>query len=195
MKDSNPPEIQTAVLAAILENAVDAIINITPQGIIDSVNPAAVEMFGFSADEMIGHNIKMLMPNPYRDEHDGYLAKYNAGGPRKIIGVGREVTGQRKNGSTFPMHLAVSEIKVDDKHLFTGIVRDISDLKCAEQELAAANEQLAQSPRAHHGTDLDALIDIATTTDQPIVIQSDSSEDIGVINKTTLLKGIQGGKA
>jgi two-component system sensor kinase FixL len=142
MKDSNPLEIQTAVLAAILENAVDAIINITPQGTIDSVNPAAVEMFGFSADEMIGRNIKMLMPNPYRDEHDGYLAKYNAGGPRKIIGVGREVTGQRKNGSTFPMHLAVSEIKVDDKHLFTGIVRDISDLKCAQQELAAANEQL-----------------------------------------------------
>ena len=142
MKDSNQPEIQTAVLAAILDNAVDAIINITPQGIIDSVNPAAVKMFGFSSEEMIGNNIKMLMPNPYRDEHDGYLANYHAGGPRKIIGVGREVVGQRKDGSTFPMHLAVSEIKIDDTHLYTGIVRDISDLKRAEQELAAANEQL-----------------------------------------------------
>ena len=142
MNESEKPHVQTAVLEAILENAVDAIINITPRGIIDSVNPAAERMFGFSATELLGNNIKMLMPNPYQEEHDGYLRNYLASGTRKIIGIGREVLGQRKDGSTFPMHLAVSEIRVDDRHLFTGIVRDVSDLKRAERELAEANEQL-----------------------------------------------------
>lgn len=142
MNDSDQPSIQTAVLAAILENAVDAIINITPVGIIDSVNPAAEAMFGFKFDELLGNNISMLMPAPHRAQHDGYLANYLTTGQKKIIGVGREVHGQRKDGSTFPMHLAVSEIKVDGRHLFTGIVRDISDLKRAERQLAEANERL-----------------------------------------------------
>ncbi len=142
MNESNQPQIQAAVLAAILENAVDAIINITPRGLVDSVNPAAEQMFGFSSAELLGKNIKILMPSPYQEEHDGYLENYLASGIRKIIGIGREVLGQRKDGSTFPMHLAVSEIKVGDRHLFTGIVRDISDLKQAEKELAEANEQL-----------------------------------------------------
>lgn len=147
MNDSDRPSIQTAILAAVLENAVDAIINITPLGMIDSVNPAAEVMFGFSSEELLGSNISVLMPEPYRSQHDGFLANYLSTGQKKIIGVGREVFGQRKDGSTFPMHLAVSEIKVDGRHLFTGIVRDISDLKTAERELAEANERLEDRVR------------------------------------------------
>ena len=147
MNDSNEPDIQAAVLAAILENAVDAIINITTRGIIDSVNPAAEVMFGFTAKELIGNNIKMLMPNPDRDQHDQYMANYLTSGKRKIIGIGREVIGRRKDGTTFPMHLAVSEIRVGDRHLFTGIVRDISEQKEAEKRLAEANGLLEDRVR------------------------------------------------
>ena len=84
------------------------------------------------------------MPDPYRREHDGYIHNYNTSGIKKIIGIGREVVGQRKNGSIFPMHLAVSEIHIRGRRMFTGIVRDISDLKKAEQELAEANEKLEE---------------------------------------------------
>lgn len=129
-------------LEAILENAVDAIITIDEKGLIDSVNPATEKVFGYEATELHGKNIKMLMPSPYRDEHDGYLHNYRTSGIKKIIGIGREVIGQRKDGSVFPMHLAVSEIRNGSCRMFTGIVRDISDLKKAEQELAAANERL-----------------------------------------------------
>ena len=131
-----------ARLEAILNKAVDAIITIDETGHIDSVNPATENVFGYIADELHGKNIKMLMPNPYRDEHDGYLENYRGSGIRKIIGIGREVIGQRKDGATFPMHLAVSEVKVGNRRMFTGIVRDISDLKEAEKELADMNEQL-----------------------------------------------------
>ena len=131
-----------ARLEAILNNAVDSIITIDEMGLIDTVNPATEQVFGYAADELHGKNIKMLMPNPYREEHDGYLENYRGSGIRKIIGIGREVIGQRKDGTTFPMHLAVSEIKVGNRRMFTGIVRDISDLKAAEKELVEMNEQL-----------------------------------------------------
>lgn len=131
-----------ARLEAILDNAVDSIITIDEKGSIDTVNPATEKVFGYTADELHGKNVKMLMPSPFRGEHDGYLKNYRDSGIRKIIGSGREVVGQRKDGTTFPMHLAVSEIKIGDRRMFTGIVRDITDLKEAEQQLAAMNEDL-----------------------------------------------------
>lgn len=129
-------------LEAILANAVDAIITIDERGIIDSANPASTALFGYSVDELIGNNVSMLMPSPYCEEHDGYLAQYLRGGPAKIIGVGREVVGRRKDGTIFPMHLAVSEFETDGLRMFTGIVRDISDLKMAEQQLRKLNDEL-----------------------------------------------------
>ena len=142
MNDQDHTDVQSAALAAIVETAVDAIITIDEIGQIVSANPATESMFGYPVTELIGQNIKMLMPQPYREEHDGYLENYKTTGIRKIIGSGREVVGKRNDGSTFPMHLAVSEIKVGGRSMFTGIVRDISDLKAAENKLAEMNEQL-----------------------------------------------------
>ncbi len=139
--DSNLNERQ-ARLEAIMNNAVDPIITIDEQGLIDSVNPATETVFGYTSSELIGRNIKLLMPSPYRIEHDTYLKNYCDTGIRKIIGVGREVSGLRKDGTTFPMSLAVSEIRLGARRLFTGMVRDITDLKKAEQVLEELNEQL-----------------------------------------------------
>ena len=140
-------EVSLARLQAILDNAVDAIITIDEHGIIESVNPATAILFDYPVQEIIGNNVNMLMPSPYDTEHNGYIANYLATGERKIIGIGREVLGRRKDGTTFPTHLAVSEIKVGNRRLFTGIVRDISDLKEAEQKLARMNAELEQRVR------------------------------------------------
>ncbi len=131
-----------ARLAAILNTAADAIITIDDHGGIQSVNLAAERMFDYAAAEMIGQNVKMLMPAPYQEEHDDYLSRYSQTGEKHIIGVGREVVGRRKGGSTFPMELAVSE--VGDRKLFTGIIRDISRRKDLEREIVeiASLEQL-----------------------------------------------------
>src|SRR5688500_12344846 len=122
-------------LRAILETAVEGIITIDARGTIESLNPAAERLFGYAAVELIGRNVKVLMPSPYRQEHDGYLANYMRTGHARIIGIGREVVGQRKDGSIFPMDLAVSEVKLRNRRLFTGFVRDITERKRLEQEI------------------------------------------------------------
>ena len=116
-------------LKAIIDTAVDGIITIDAKGYIESANPAVTKQFGYARDEMIGHNIKMLMPEPDKSRHDGYLEKYNQTGQGKIIGKGREVIGKRKDGSTFPFLLSISEIQLTDKKIYTGIIHDISELK------------------------------------------------------------------
>ncbi|WP_338020199.1 two-component system sensor histidine kinase NtrB [Rhodopirellula sp. P2] len=135
---------QLAVLASVLRTAVDAIIIIDQRGRIESVNLATERMFGFRSGEMLGQNVKMLMPSPYHEQHDGYLGRYQETGERHIIGIGREVTGQRKDGSLFPLHLAVSEVEAKERKLFCGILRDISDLKAVEAELKQLNATLDQ---------------------------------------------------
>ncbi len=122
-------------LKGILENAVDGIISIDKKGMILSLNPATKNIFGYSEAEMIGQNVKMLMPSPYHEEHDGYLRNYHETGKKKIIGIGRDVEGRRKDGSTFPMELAVSENKVGTSKNYTGIVRDVSDRVSKQKEI------------------------------------------------------------
>lgn len=126
---------------AILEAAVDGVITIDEGGIVRSVNPAGERIFGYRAVEMVGRNVSMLMPEPYRSEHDGYLSNYLHTGQAKIIGIGREVQGRRKDGSVFPMDLAVGEGAVAGGRIFAGIVRDISDRKAVEERLRAADER------------------------------------------------------
>ncbi len=138
---------QQAIFASVLQTAVDAIVIIDESGTIESVNPATERMFGFTSHEMRGRNVKLLMPPPDHELHDGYLKHYYETGERQIIGIGREVTGKRKDGSTFPLHLAVSEIDAGQRKLFTGIMRDISDLKAAHAALQQLNATLDQRVR------------------------------------------------
>jgi PAS domain S-box-containing protein len=126
---------------AILETTVDGIITIDEAGTIESFNEAAEDIFGYDAADVIGENVKMLMPPPYRDEHDAYLRSYHQTGRRRIIGIGREVRGRRKDGSTFPMDLAVSEVDLGDRTIFTGIVRDISERRRLEKEILNVSEE------------------------------------------------------
>ena len=121
--------------STILKAMVDGVIIIDEGGIIETINPAGLALFGYEENEVCGKNIKMLMPDPYHSEHDEYLDNYKRTGIKKIIGIGRDVKGLRKDGMTFPMELSVSEMLLDDKVFYVGTVRDISDRKRAEVEL------------------------------------------------------------
>jgi PAS domain S-box-containing protein len=124
-----------ARLRAILNTAVEGIITIDERGNIESFNAAAETIFGYQAEEIIGRNVKTLMPEPYRGKHDGYLANYAQTGHARIIGIGREVVGRRKDGTVFPMDLSVSEVRLEARRLFTGFVRDITERKRLEKEV------------------------------------------------------------
>lgn len=122
-----------AQLQAILDNIVDSIITIDQHGIITSANRATLKIFGYKTEELLGNNVKMLMPNPYRDNHDSYLRNYQKTKIRRIIGIGREVEGQKKDGTQFPMELVVSEVKHQGEPIYVGMVRDITERKKVEQ--------------------------------------------------------------
>ena len=128
---------------AILETTVDAIITIDSQGIVQTFNAAAERIFGYRAEEVIGNNVKMLMPAPYRSEHDGYIGRYLKTGVPKIIGTGRQVNGLRKDGTEFPMDLAVSEVPLKDKRLFAGIIRDMTERILLEEQLVQSTKLAA----------------------------------------------------
>lgn len=144
MPNSKTPAYQTGEweqYKAILETAVDGIITIDGEGVVRSLNPAAESIFGYDKSEVIGKNVKMLMPEPYRANHDGYLKSYHGTGKANVIGVGREVEGQRKNGTTFPLHLSVGKMEVDGKPWYNGILRDITIPKRNERALVESEER------------------------------------------------------
>ena len=126
-----------ARLGAVVDTAVDGVILIDAQGLIMKFNPACERLFKYRADEVTGQNVRMLMPSPYRSEHDGYLRNY------LIIGIGREVVGQRKDGSTFPMDLSVGEAKQDGESIFVGIIHDLTNRKRTEEQLIQAQKMEA----------------------------------------------------
>ena len=128
-------------MRAIVETAVEGIITIDERGIVELFNPAASDIFGYPPEEVIGQNVNMLMPFPYCDQHDEYLANYLRTGQSKIIGFGSEIIGRRKDGSLFPMDLSVGEVRIGERRLFTELVRDISERRQLEQAVAAAAEQ------------------------------------------------------
>ena len=120
---------------AILDSTIDAIISVDERGIIQSTNPATEKVFGYVAEEMVGRNVAMLMPRPYSEQHDRYLQSYRETGLAKVIGIGREVVGLRKDGTTFAIDLAVGEVHGARRRMFTGIVRDITARKAAQTAL------------------------------------------------------------
>ncbi|MFO0754825.1 MAG: PAS domain S-box protein, partial [Thermodesulfovibrionales bacterium] len=145
-------------IQAILRTTVDAIITITESNIIETFNPAAERIFGYSAGEVIGKNVKILMPEPDRSLHDEYVARYLRTGEKKLIGIGKELVGLRKDGEIFQMELAVSEVAIGDRRIFTGLIRDITERKKAEEALRKSEEQvrllLESTAEAIYGIDL-----------------------------------------
>jgi len=163
-----------AQLRAVLDSSVDGIITIDEQGLIESVNPAAERLFGYTASELIGRNVSLLMPAPYQSEHDNYLRNYLQTGIKTIIGSGREVQGLRKDGVSFPLYLAVSETDFGDRRIFTGSLHDLTALKDAEERATqvgyiledSLNEIFIFDIRTHHFLHLNhgALRNIGYTT-------------------------------
>ncbi|WP_296817400.1 PAS domain-containing sensor histidine kinase [Brevundimonas sp.] len=149
--------LREAHLESILATVPDAMVVIDDQGLIRSFSQAAQRLFGYSAAEVFGRNVSMLMPSPYREQHDRYMERYRTTGERRIIGIGRVVTGERKDGSTFPMELSVGEVQDPGQRLFTGFVRDLSERQETEARLHELQGELV------HVTRLTALGEMSST--------------------------------
>jgi two-component system sensor kinase FixL len=145
----NPVTAHTAIgpLDALMEAAVDAIIIIDDRGLIQRFNPAAEAMFGYQEAQVKGRNVALLMPEPHRSRHDGYLERYARTGEAAVIGKGREETGLRSNGETFPMQLSIGEIRQPDQHRFVGIIRDVTEMRRAQAQVRHLEEQLLHADR------------------------------------------------
>ncbi len=140
--EQNLPDELYLRYRTVIETAVDGIITIDSSGVIESVNPAACRLFGYTREELEGRTVNMLMPSPHRDAHDSYIQRYLDTGEKRIIGIGREVKGMRKDGTLFPFWLSVAQIQLDGNFGFTGFIHDISDLKQAEEEIRQLNVDL-----------------------------------------------------
>lgn len=165
---SMPPEI--SLLHVIIQTAPDAIVTADPDGIILTFSPAAERMFGFAEHEVQGQNLNCLMPEPYRAEHDDYMHRYLSTGEKRIIGVGREVHAQRKNGETFVAELAVGELKLDSTHVFTGFIRDVTDRVEAETSARDLSRRLERVARIQMLGELSSAI--AHEINQPLAALS-----------------------
>lgn len=136
-------------LSAIIDNSVEALVTIDITGTLRSFNKAAERIFGHTADEVVGENIRILMPMPYRSEHDTYIQRYLKTGVKKVIGIGQEVKGKRKSGELFPIWIAISEVKINEDHLFVGSIQDITQQKIADAELATHRYNLHNMTHEH----------------------------------------------
>lgn len=146
-------------LRAIIKTATDGIIIIDERGIMELANEAAARLFGYTEEELLGNNISMLMPSPHQEIHDSYIQNYLRTGVRKIIGIGREVFGLRKDQSTFPLRLSISEVQLAERIVFTGILHDLSAQKAAEARIKELNQHLEEE--VHRRTE-----ELATTINQ-----------------------------
>lgn len=147
VRETDRAQEQRAHLQSILDTIPEAMIVIDERGTMRSFSVAAVRLFGWSAVEAIGKNVSMLMPSPYRTEHDGYLDRYRRTGERRIIGIGRIVVGERKDGSTFPMELAVGEARVGEDRFFTGFIRDLTEKRTQERRVQELQSELVHVSR------------------------------------------------
>jgi two-component system sensor kinase FixL len=153
MDQTSTLAIETALQAAearlrsILETVPDAMVIIDERGLIDSLSSTAEKLFGYSLQEVAGRNVNVFMHSPHREQHDGYIQRYLSTGERHIIGIGRIVVGQRKDGTTFPLHLTVGELRLGDKHYFTGFIRDLTDQQMTEKRLKELQSEIAHMSR------------------------------------------------
>lgn len=147
LKDHAALQAAEARLRSIMRTVPDAMIIIDERGRIESLSSTAERLFGYSMAEVAGQNISLFMPSPHRDQHDGYLERYLETGERHIIGIGRIVVGQRKDGSTFPMHLTIGELRSAEKHYFTGFIRDLTDQQMTESRLKELQSEVTHMSR------------------------------------------------
>lgn len=150
---------KAALLHAIIENAIDGIITIDDRGLIESMNPAACKLFGYTIDEVIGKNISVLVPHPDKDKHDEYIARYQRTGEPHIIGKGRDVKGLRKDGTMFPFRLGVNEVKSAGRIIYAGFIHDLSKEKEAEAQIL------------HYASQLEKLVEERTDSLQQSVVE------------------------
>jgi len=160
---SNPLNI----IQSIVETAIDGILLINTHGEVLMINSAGLNLFGYTADEVLGQNISILMPSPHRQNHDGYIHNYLSTGINKIIGIGREIEGLRKDGTLFPARLAVSEIIIDGTHFFTGIIADLTEMKSVQQEIIKLNHELEQLV-IERTTELQDAVNLLLETNQQL---------------------------
>jgi two-component system, LuxR family, sensor kinase FixL len=147
LQESEDSRYRQAQLQSILDTVPEAMIMIDDRGFMRSFSTTAERLFGWSADEVLGKNVSILMPTPYRQEHDSYLHRYRTTGERRIIGIGRIVVGERKDGSTFPMELAVGEAKVGGERFFTGFIRDLTERRAQERRMQELQSELVHVSR------------------------------------------------
>lgn len=147
LHESEDSRYRQAQLESILDTVPEAMVMIDDHGIMRSFSTTAERLFGWSAKEVLGRNVSMLMPTPYRQEHDSYLQHYRTTGERRIIGIGRIVVGERKDGSTFPMELSVGEAKVGSEQFFTGFIRDLTERRVQERRLQELQSELVHVSR------------------------------------------------
>lgn len=170
-------------LKSIIDTAIDGIITIDHKGIVESMNPSAALLFEYQPDEVIGNNIKMLMPNPYHEEHDGYIHRYQKTKVPHIIGIGREVKGKSKSGKIFPMRLAVSEVVLNDRVIYTGIIHDLSDVKKAQEEIITLNKKLEEKVE-ERTYELEKVVNKLLSTNKELT--HEINEKIAIANKLEL---------
>ena len=157
-------------LEAIIDTAIDGIITISDKGIIETMNPAAAGIFQFESEEVVGRNIKMLMPEPYHSDHDQYIDNYNKTRKPRIIGIGREVIGLKKSGVKFPFRLAVSEVILNDRVIFTGIIHDLTAVKFAEEETLQLNREL-EAKVAKRTYELEKVVNQLLSTNKKLELE------------------------
>ncbi|MGE5608431.1 MAG: PAS domain S-box protein [Bacillota bacterium] len=182
-----------AQLQGVINAAVDGIIAIDERGLIEWLNPAALRIFGYTAEEVIGKSVGILMPEPYRSQHDTHMANYLRTGQKKIIGIGREVEARRKDGSIFPAELAVSEVQLGNRRMFTGIVRDVTRRKETERALIAAKEtaEAASQAKDHFlavvshelRTPLTPILAIASAIQEQNNLSPELREELAIIRR------------
>ena len=139
--------IEEQILQTVYDTSLDAIIVIDEKGLMRSFNRLPEKLFSYSAEEVLGRNIKMLMPSYFAEHHDGYIERYLRTGERRIIGIGRIVTGQRKDGSTFPLELAIGETKIGERRFFTGFIHDLTERQKVEQRVHELQDELVHASR------------------------------------------------
>ncbi|WP_395626285.1 PAS domain S-box protein [Daejeonella sp.] len=157
---------KSALLYAIIENAIDGIITISDRGLIESINPAACALFGYSHNEVIGKNISILMPKPDKDQHDQYISRYQETGAAKIIGKGRDVNGQKKDGTLFPFRLGVNKVNFSGRTIYAGFIHDLSKEKEAEAKIL------------HYASQLEKLVEDRTLSLQKSVTELEAAKEI-----------------